>query len=166
MILWKINESRANQGKWSLETGMDNSNMACYARLTHLCPGEDFYNFLYMNPSDDQMKKYHTWTLPSIFKIGQLVMDNSYMACYTRLTHLCPGEDFYNFLYMNPSDDQMKKYHTWTLPSIFKIGQLLIFREKMYKNVLVGINGLSWFLGQCWNDIVYCYVVNCPKLES
>ena len=29
--------------------------------LTHLCPGKyywaDFYNFLHMNPSDDQMKK-------------------------------------------------------------------------------------------------------------
>ena len=35
---------------------------------------------------------------------------------------------------MNPSDDQMK--------SIVKIGLLLNFREKMYKNVLVGMNGL------------------------
>ena len=44
----------------------------------------------------------------------------------TSLTHLCPGEDywadFYNFLHMNPSDDQMKN------------------------NILVGINGLKRLL--------------------
>ncbi len=56
------------------------------------------------------------------------------------LTNLCPGKDywadFYNFLHMNPSYDQMKKY---------------LSREKMHKNVLVDINGLnqnSIFLNQ------------------
>ncbi len=43
-----------------------------------------------------------------------------------KLTHLCPGKDYwadcYNFLHMNPSDDQMKN---------------------IVKNVLVGINGLT-----------------------
>ncbi len=37
--------------------------------ITHLCPGEDywayFYNFLHMNPSDDQMKKYHIFGSPT-----------------------------------------------------------------------------------------------------
>ena len=47
------------------------------------------------------------------------------------LTHLCPWKiywaDFYNFLHMCPSDDQMKKYYTLTLPSIVKIGEVWIF---------------------------------------
>ena len=33
------------------------------SRLTHLCPGKnywaDFYNFLHMNPSDDQMTTFN-----------------------------------------------------------------------------------------------------------
>ena len=57
-------------------------------------------------------------------------------------THLCPGEnywaDIYN-LHMNPSDGQMEKSS--------KSDDFLIFCEKMYKNVLVGINGLIY--GTC-----------------
>ncbi len=38
-------------------------------RLTHLCPGEDywadFYNFLHMDPSNDQMKKCHIFGPPA-----------------------------------------------------------------------------------------------------
>ncbi len=45
-----------------------------------------------------------------------------------------------------------------TLPSNFKIGLLLIFREKMYKNVLVGINGLTQKSPFLQKHLIFIYI--------
>ena len=68
----------------------------------------------------------------------------NFLVC--RLTHLCPGKDyqavFYNFLQMNPSDDQMKK------------SGLLIF---LRKNVQERTCGHKWVK----REKKYCHFIYC-----
>ncbi len=59
-----------------------------------------------------------------MFIVLTAIVKYAFMPVYVGvvvLTHLFPGEDywahFYNFLHMNPSDDQMNKYHIFGPPA-------------------------------------------------